>query len=51
MNPRHFLRMSQWARNPPSQRRVKYVFGVIFLVLVIGGIEHFGWWPDWAKTQ
>lgn len=51
MNPRHLLRMSQWARNPPSEKRVKLVLGIIILCLVIGGIEYMGWWPEWAKGE
>lgn len=45
------MRMSMWARRPPSERRVKLVFLAIAIVLVIGGIEYLGWWPDWAKTD
>ena len=51
MNPRHLLRMSQWARNPPSEKRVKFVFGIIIVALLIGGIEYLGWWPEWAKGE
>lgn len=51
MNPRHFLRMSRWARKPPSDRRVKLVFGIIALCLMIWGIEALGLWPDWATGQ
>lgn len=51
MNIRHFLRMSKWARNPPSERRVKFLFGVILACLVIAGIEYLGWWPEWARVQ
>ncbi|MCV6586881.1 MAG: hypothetical protein OIF47_15225 [Marinibacterium sp.] len=45
------LRMSRWARNPPSTRRVVLVFGVIALCLLIAGIEAMGWWPDWANAE
>ncbi|MEO0936738.1 MAG: hypothetical protein AAFY38_01140 [Pseudomonadota bacterium] len=48
---RWLLMMSQWARNPPSDRRVALVFGVIVLVLVIWGIEALGYWPDWATAE
>ncbi|WP_299884515.1 hypothetical protein [uncultured Ruegeria sp.] len=51
MNPRHFLRMSQWARNPPSKRRVQLVFGIILLCLLVYGVEYMGWWPDWAMGE
>jgi len=51
MNFRHLLRMSNWARNPPSEKRVKFVFGIILVCFVIGGIDYMGWWPDWATAQ
>tara|TARA_R110002049_G_scaffold23545_10_gene83727 strand:+ start:117384 stop:117557 length:174 start_codon:yes stop_codon:yes gene_type:complete len=51
MNPIWLLRMSRWARNPPSLKRVLLVFGVIALALIIGGIEWMGWWPDWATAE
>ncbi|MBO9401644.1 hypothetical protein J7399_11920 [Shimia sp. R9_1] len=46
MNFRHLIRMSQWARNPPSEKRVKLVFGVIILCIVLVLIERFVGWPD-----
>ena len=48
---RHLLRMSRWARNPPSDQRVKFVLALIAFCLVIAGIEFMGWWPDWATSQ
>lgn len=51
MNPRWLLRMSRWARNPPSPAKVKLVFGVIALAALIWGIEWMGWWPDWATVE
>jgi len=48
---RMFLKMSQWARNPPSESRVKLVIGVIVVCLVLVGIEMFIGWPEWAKTE
>lgn len=35
----HFLRMAKWARNPPSEKRVKLVLGVIAVCLLLYGIE------------
>jgi hypothetical protein len=46
MNLRHFFRMNQWARRPPSAQRVKLVFGVIFLCLLLVAIERFVGWPE-----
>jgi len=51
LSPHWLFRMSQWARNPPSAKRVKLAAGVIVIVLVIVGIEWLGYWPDWATAQ
>ena len=51
MNIRHLLRMSNWARNPPSERRVKLVIATLVICLLIAGIEYLDLWPDWAKSQ
>ena len=51
MNPIWLLRMSKWARNPPSAKRVMLVFGIIALAGVIWGIEALGYWPDWATAE
>jgi hypothetical protein len=48
MNQLHWLmRAKRWVQNPPSEGRVKLVFGVVAICLVIAGIEYFGYWPDW----
>lgn len=46
MNPRWLFRMKRWAQNPPSEGRVKFVFAIIAVCLIILGIEHFIGWPD-----
>ncbi|RBW53441.1 hypothetical protein DS909_14510 [Phaeobacter gallaeciensis] len=51
MNMRHLLRMSRWARNPPSEKKVIMVFAIIAFCLILFGIEYAGFWPDWAKTN
>jgi len=51
MNPNWLLRMKRWAQHPPSPRRVKLVFAVVAICLVIVGLEWMGWWPDWATTE
>jgi len=51
MDPRWLLRMSQWARNPPSVKRVIVVFAIIAAALAIGLIEWLGYWPDWATAE
>ena len=45
------VRMAQWARNPPSPQRVKLVFGVVALCLLIFGIEWLFGWPEWLVPQ
>jgi len=47
LNPRHLLRMSKWARNPPSEKRVKLVLGVIIACFVLFGIERLVGFPAW----
>ncbi|MCX7890382.1 MAG: hypothetical protein N2422_11770 [Rhodobacteraceae bacterium] len=39
--------MSRWARNPPSEGRVRLGLAVIALCLVLAGAEWMGWLPDW----
>lgn len=51
MNMIWLLRMSRWARHPPSLKRVKLVFGIVVIALVIVGIEWMGWWPEWATAE
>ena len=51
MNPIWFLRMSRWARNPPSDGRVKLVLGIILVCLILFGIEWWFGWPDWLTPN
>ncbi len=51
MNPVWLMRMSKWARNPPSAKRVKLVFGIVVVAAIIWGIEWLGYWPEWATTE
>ena len=51
MDPRWLLRMSNWARNPSSKKRVIVVFAIIAAALAIGLIEWLGYWPDWATAE
>lgn len=50
-NPRHFLRMARWARNPPSENRVLLAIGVIVLCLGLWAVEKWVGWPDWLITN
>jgi hypothetical protein len=45
------LRASRWARNPPSEGRVRLVFGVVALCLLIAGYEWMFGWPDWLTVN
>jgi hypothetical protein len=51
MDPRHLMRAKRWVQNPPSAKRVKLIFGVIALALLVVGLERFGFWPDWARAE
>lgn len=46
MGPIWFLRMAQWARNPPSPARVKLVVGVIVLCFALVIFERVVGWPE-----
>ncbi len=46
MNPRWLFRMAKWAHQPPSESRVKFVFAIIAVCLVIFAIEYFIGWPE-----
>jgi hypothetical protein len=50
MNPVWLMRASQWVRNPPSPKRVKFVFAIVAVAALIWGIEYMGWWPEWATA-
>jgi len=51
MNPRWLFRMARWAQNPPSEGRVKLVFGIIAVCLILFGIEYFFGWPEWMSID
>ncbi|MEM9579698.1 MAG: hypothetical protein AAF891_03360 [Pseudomonadota bacterium] len=51
MIPRHFFRMAKWARNPPSEARVKLVLAIIVICLIVAGIELLFGWPEWLAPQ
>ncbi|MEY3960286.1 MAG: hypothetical protein RIR14_940 [Pseudomonadota bacterium] len=46
MNLTWLLRMTKWARRPPSPARVKLVLGVVALCLALWGIELVWGWPE-----
>ncbi len=45
------FRMKRWVQNPPSPRRIKLVFGVVGVCLVLFLIERYIGWPDWATIE
>lgn len=52
MNQLHWLmRAKRWVQNPPSEGRVKLVFGVVAICLAIVGIEYFIGWPAWMTVN
>jgi len=48
---RRLVRMAKWARHPPSERRVRLVFGVILICLILFGLERVFGWPDWLTLN
>ncbi|SDN29408.1 hypothetical protein SAMN05216196_10157 [Lutimaribacter pacificus] len=42
---RHILRMTMWARRPPSRARVRLVLGVLLLCAVLVAVERLFGWP------
>jgi len=51
MNLRHLLRMSKWARHPPSAKRVKLVIGIVVICLVLFAIERWIGVPEWLQME
>lgn len=51
LNPRHFLRMKRFAQRPASMWRVKLVFAVIGLCLILFAVERWIGWPEALSTE
>ena len=51
MNLRQLLRMSKWARHPPSAKRVKLVIGIVVICLVLFAIERWIGVPEWLQME
>ena len=51
MKLRQLMRMAKWARNPPGEKRVKLVIGVIVICLALAGIELLVGFPDWLVPE
>lgn len=48
---RWLLRAKRWVQNPPSENRIKLVFGVIALCLVLVAVERWVGWPDFLRVE
>ncbi len=46
MNYRWLFRMARWAQNPPSEKRVIFVFGIVAVCLAVFAVEYFFGWPE-----
>jgi len=51
MNPFWLIRLTRWARNPPSGARLKLVLVVVAITLVLYGIDQVFGWPDWLTPN
>jgi len=48
---RLLIRAKRWAANPPSERMVLMVLGIVALGLALAGIEWLWGWPDWLTVN
>ncbi|MGB3147428.1 MAG: hypothetical protein WBA91_06680 [Paracoccaceae bacterium] len=46
MNLRQMLRLAQWARKPPSPRRMLFWGAILAVGLGLSAIEKLGYWPE-----
>lgn len=51
MNLMWLIRAKRWSQRPPSVGRIKLVFGVVLVCLVLVGIEKFIGVPDWMQLE
>jgi hypothetical protein len=51
MNIIRLLRMSKWARHPPSAKRVKIVIGIVLICLILYAIERWFGVPEWMQLE
>lgn len=51
MDFRWLLRMSRWARNPPSAKMVKLVLGIAAVLFTIYLVERYIGWPEWLQSE
>lgn len=48
---RLLIRAKRWAQNPPSERMVIMVLGIIALGLALASYEALFGWPDWLTVN
>lgn len=46
MNMNWLIRMSKWARKPPSAAHVKFVLAIVAIGIALWGIEQIWGWPE-----
>ena len=46
MNPIWLMRMKRLIQNPPSPRRIKFMFAIFAICMILVGIEQFIGWPE-----
>ncbi len=51
MHQRWFWRMSRWARNPPSAKRVRFVLAIIAICLMLVAYEKIFGMPGWMELE
>ncbi|GHC44180.1 hypothetical protein [Neogemmobacter tilapiae] len=51
MNPRWLIKMSRWARNPPSPRQVAFVLGIVAVCVAFGAYEYMFGWPEFLTVN
>ncbi|WP_296764975.1 hypothetical protein [Sediminimonas sp.] len=51
MNMRWIVRMARWARNPPSEKMVKLVLGIVAVAAAIYVTERYIGWPEWMRID
>lgn len=51
MNLAWLMRAKRWAQHPPSWKRIKLVFGVIFVCAALWGYEQIFGWPEWLTVN
>jgi hypothetical protein len=51
IDPLWLMRARMWVKNPPSAKRVKFIFALVAISLLVAALEYFGFWPDWATAQ